>query len=178
MRAEEFNNRQDKFYKNNDGYSLIELIIVIAILAVIMGVAMFSVSMVFSANAKACANDIQRAIADCKVTTMGKADAYMEIYRDANGNLYSQMHVTQNGAVEDMEPEKLGSSKVTVTYTLDDGTTGELTAGGSRLTVKFDRASGSFAAGTCQNIEVRGGTKHYRITLIQLTGKSTLEAVP
>ena len=64
--------------KNNRGFSLVELIIVIAIIAALIGTVILSVSMVFSANAKACSNDLQRAVADCKVTTMGKAKAGAE----------------------------------------------------------------------------------------------------
>ena len=77
----------DKFHINNSGYSLVELIIVIAIMAVLIGTVFYSITMIFGANAKTCANNIQRAIADCKVTTMGKKEAYMELYRDAEGNV-------------------------------------------------------------------------------------------
>ncbi len=169
---------KDKLHIDNNGYSLIELIIVMAIIAVLLTTVVFSITMVFSANAKACANDIQRAITDCKVTTMGKAEAYMEIYRDTNENIYSQMFVVENGSTEAMDPEKLGPARVTVSYTLADDSTGELTAGGAKLRIAFDRASGSFTTDTCKSIEVRGGTKHYEITLTRLTGKSSLKMLP
>ena len=78
--------------KNNRGFSLVELIIVIAIIAALIGTVILSVSMVFSANAKACSNDLQRAVADCKVTTMGKAKAWLVVYRGDNGRIYSQMY--------------------------------------------------------------------------------------
>ncbi|MDE5718505.1 MAG: type II secretion system protein, partial [Lachnospiraceae bacterium] len=56
---------------------MVELIIVIAIIALIISTVFYSVVMVFGANAKSCANNIQRAIADCKVTTMGRSSAYI-----------------------------------------------------------------------------------------------------
>ena len=73
---------------------MVELIIVIAIIALIISTVFYSVMMVFSANAKSCANDIQRSIGDCKVTTMGRASAYMTLYRDAaNENVYTKMYI-------------------------------------------------------------------------------------
>ena len=84
-----------KLAKNNSGFSLVELIIVIAIIAALIGTVVLSVSMVFSANAKACSNDLQRAIADCKVTTMGKAQAWLIVYRGENDRIYSQLHIME-----------------------------------------------------------------------------------
>ncbi len=92
---------RDKLHNDNRGYSIIELIIVLAIIAIIMGTVFYSIILIFSANAKSCANNIQRSIGDCKVTTMGKADAYMELYRNDDG-IYTRMHVTESdGTVTD-----------------------------------------------------------------------------
>ena len=55
-----------RHFQRNAGYSLVELIVVIAIIAVILATISYSAVMVFGANAKACANNLQRAIADCK----------------------------------------------------------------------------------------------------------------
>ena len=52
--------------KDNKGYSLVELIIVIAIMALLTGTAFFSINMIFGAGAKACANDIKEALAENK----------------------------------------------------------------------------------------------------------------
>ena len=108
--------------KNNRGFSLVELIIVIAIIAALIGTVILSVSMVFSANAKACSNDLQRAVADCKVTTMGKAKAWLVVYRGDNGRIYSQMHIMEQkegGAVGELEEiteeaQKIGGNRVSV----------------------------------------------------------------
>ena len=78
----------------------------ITIIAALIGTVILSVSMVFSANAKACSNDLQRAVADCKVTTMGKAKAWLVVYRGDNGRIYSQMHIMEQkegGAVGELE---------------------------------------------------------------------------
>jgi prepilin-type N-terminal cleavage/methylation domain-containing protein len=168
----------------NGGYSLVELIIVVAIIAVVATLLILSVSMIFSANAKTCANALQSAIADCKVTTMGKADAYLEIYRDSDDNIYAKMWVKESGATDytEQEPEKIGGKRVTVTcFPEGAGASGtELTAGGASVTIRFDRASGSFADAdyaNCAGFEIQGGSKHYKLTLTKLTGKAALELV-
>lgn len=177
---------KSRLYKNNNGYSLIELIIVIAIMAVLLGTIVYSVTMVFSANSKTCANNIQRAIADCKVTSMGKADAYMELWRDTDNNVYTQVYV-YDGATAGFvaqDRQQVGTSQVYVGYvkegeTIADAT--ELTAGGSKVTIKFDRASGSFDAAAysnCAQIIVRGGSRHYAIDMVRVTGKYTVKTIP
>lgn len=171
--------KKDKLHIDNRGYSLIELVIVLAIIAVLMGTVFYSIILVFSANAKSCANNIQRSIGDCKVTTMGKADAYMVLYRDDSG-VYTQMHVTESdGTVTDEEPQKVGTNRVTVGY-VQGGAETELTPG-TLIEIRFDRSNGGFKAGAgglYDEIYVRGGSKNYSITMIAPTGKSEVVAKP
>lgn len=175
---------REKLHINNSGYSIVELIIVIAIMAVLMGTVFFSISLVFNANAKACANSIQRSIADCKVTSMGKAQAYMELRRDADNNVYTQMFVWDGTRYVGQDKQKVGTSKVYVGIVKEgdaDTAATELTAGGSIAVIKFDRASGSFDATTypnCARILVRGGHRNYAIDMVRLTGKYTLQGIP
>ena len=176
-----------KLHNGNGGFSLVELIIVIAIMAALLTTAMFSISMVFSANAKACANGIQRAVADCKVTAMGKSAAWLVIYRDTDGVLYGRLHTMEQksgeaiGTYEEVvqEPEKIGGKRVSITYADELGTDmGELPVGESNgIRIEFDRSSGSFKDGTIKSIDIVGGSKHYQLTLIKLTGKLSLKAL-
>lgn len=174
--------------KNNKGYSLVELIIVIAIMALLAGTAFFSINMIFGASAKTCANDIKEALAENKVTAMGKSEARVEIYREASDNcVYVRQWVKEGGVWESKEPEQLGNSRVYVAYKPDGGAETELAPGGS-LWLCYDRGSGSFkSAGDdgpvkscilCEKIYVRGGSRSYELTLVQLTGKVEIELLP
>ncbi len=159
---------------------MIELIIVIAIIAIIMSTVFYSIVLVFSANAKSCANNIQRSIGDCKVTTMGKADAYMELYRDSDGTVYTQMHITESdGSVTDEERQKVGTNKVDVGYIPKGGTETPLAPGDS-IEIHFDRSNGGFkedgSGNIYEEIYVRGGNRDYSITMTELTGKSQVVA--
>lgn len=176
-------------YLNNKGYTLTEFVIVMAIIAAIMATVFFSITLIFSANAKSTANDIQRSIADCKVTTMGKAAAYMELYRSsANENVYTKMYVWDSSAGDyvESEPQKVGPKRVFVAYKLKGGARSELTAG-DKIEIRFNRATGGLdesvakdAGGNIHDIiiYVEGGSKKYEITLTPLTGKAELKAAP
>lgn len=174
--------KKKELHKNNSGYSMVELIIVVAIIALLVGAVFYSFILVYSANAKSCAHSIQRAIADCKVTTMGKADAYMELWKDTDGKVYTKTYVydTASASYESSERQKVGNNRVYVAYvkegeTVDAAT--ELTEG-TTLTIRFDRASGSFNQDTykdCAQILVIGGNRRYVIDMIKLTGKSSVE---
>lgn len=165
---------------------MIELIIVIAIIAIIMSTVFYSIILVFSANAKSTANDIQRAIGDCKVTTMGKSAAYMELYRAASDeSVYTKMYVMDSsGTYVESEPQKVGPNRVYVAYRVSGGAPGSETelVAGDKIEIRFDRASGGFKPDGSGNlyeaILVQGGSKKYEIELTELTGKSEVKAVP
>lgn len=182
--------------KNNDGYSLVELIIVIAIMALLTGTAFFSISMIFGAGAKACANDLKEALAENKVIAMGKNEARLEVRREEDGIYVIQwMYVKadddtwkwiakQEDAAGGEIPEKIGNSRVSVAY-VPEGSDEKPLKTGESLWLCYDRSNGSFssaeAAGRvgecilCEEIYVRGGSRSYKLTLTELTGKVEVE---
>lgn len=174
--------------KNNKGYSLVELIVVIVIMALLVGTAFLSISIIFGASAKACSNDIKEALAECKVTAMGKSEAKVEIYKDAADNsIYVIQWIKQGDdwvakktdEAGNAIPEEVGNSRVYVGYKPKDGAETELTAGSS-LQICYDRGNGAFSDKSdgcilCEEIYVRGGSRSYVLTLTELTGKVALE---
>ncbi|MDE6749048.1 MAG: prepilin-type N-terminal cleavage/methylation domain-containing protein [Lachnospiraceae bacterium] len=172
--------------QNNKGYSLVEIIIVIAIMAILTGGVFFSINMVFGANAKTCANDLKNAISQCKVNTMGKSDAALEIYRDSSNQcIYARQWIKESYGWQAKEPEKISNAKVYITYSTD-GTNFQELDGTKSLYIGFDRSSGSFKEGTNPNsgmvdpiysgFFVGGGGRKYDIELVKLTGKVNVEA--
>ncbi len=182
-------NRRGIMRKNNNGYSLVELIIVIVIMALLTGTAFLSISIIFGASAKTCANDIKEALAENKVTAMGKSEAKVEIYRDASDNNVYVIQWIKEGDdwkpkktddAGNAVPEKIGNSRVYVAYVKkDEAAEVELTPGNS-LQLCFDRSNGSFSDKSedciiCEKIYVKGGSRSYVMTLVELTGKVELE---
>ncbi len=170
----------DRIEKDNRGYSLVELIIVIAVIAALATTLALSVSLIFSANAKTCANDIMSAISECKITTMsyGQGNVRLLLYRGDNGNIYSRLQTRdsagsswENGGEE---AEKIGARRCSVT----DGAGNELPDESGAWEIYFDRSSGSFTdQTTISELHIEGGSRHYRIQLEKLTGRASLELV-
>lgn len=172
--------------KDNKGYSLVELIIVVAIIAVIGLGATWSIILVFSANAKTCSNDIVNAISECKIMTMtkGQGNVRLLLYRDGeNGTIYSKLQTKESPTAEWEDSkdgrQKIGASRCSVTKIEDDGVTETPipTSEGTAWEIYFDRSSGKLMddKSTVDKIHVLGGRKSYRIGIEKLTGKVTKE---
>ena len=71
--------------KNNLGMSLVEIIIVIAILAVAAGTLGLGIGMITGKPAEKCAKKLNAIMNNNRMTTMGKLSARLEIYIDAEG---------------------------------------------------------------------------------------------
>lgn len=180
--------------KNNSGFSIVELIIVIAIIAAVVTTAALSVGLVFSANARTCANDIMGAISECKIATMsgGRGNVRLLLYRDVSGNIFSELQTRESASADWVTgndgAEKIGARRCMVGSS-DGGDdlpqksgTAVPTLEAGMWEIYFDRSSGSFlyegATTTSVNeIYVQGGTKNYCIHLEKLTGKATLELI-
>lgn len=127
--------------KNNGGFSLVELIVVIAISVVLIGAATISIRSVMGVEVKQCARNIESIINKTRVTTMGKDSAVLEIYKDASDGAY-YYKTTINGVVSD--PSKIGKSRIDVYYSMKDDYSDktQLNSSGS-IVLQFDRSSGA-----------------------------------
>jgi prepilin-type N-terminal cleavage/methylation domain-containing protein len=105
-----------KVKKNNGGFSLVELIVVIAISVVLIGAATISIRSVMGVEVKQCARNIESIINKTRVTSMGKDSAVLKIYKASDGAYYYKM--TINGTESD--PSKIGKSRIEVYYSMND----------------------------------------------------------
>ena len=141
-----------RFMKKNEGYSLIEMIIVIAIIAVMMAAALVTITIMHSAKAKEAASTFENALADLQVNAKGKmcvvSDVEKADYRYAiaiykDGGKYYVKKGYYKGSGSDMnsassyefvDSENVGGGKgecfsayVTVKYVDDAGTERDIT---------------------------------------------------
>lgn len=170
--------------KNNKGYSLVEVIIVVAIIAAIGLTAMLSVSLIFNANARTCANDIVGAISECKIMTMtkGQGNVRLLLYRDGeNGNIFYELQTKDASSgwpTDHGGAEKVGTRKCMVGSS--DGANNLPDSPDTAWEIYFDRSTGALYTGTSteivdHGIYVVGGNRRYHIKIEKLTGKQTLE---
>ena len=73
---------------NNAGFSLIELIVVIAIMTILVGGASLGISLAFSKDAAKCATMINDAIYTTRMNSMSKAGTYTLTIEKNGDNKY------------------------------------------------------------------------------------------
>lgn len=182
---------KQQLVKNNKGYSLVELIIVVAIITIIGGTVAYSISLIFSADAKGCAHSLASALADTKVNAMGRDGAYMELKRDDSGDIWVTQWVKKSTWMESGNPQKIGTRRISVFYFAEgtdvgsfDPSAGSELANGTTIYLSFDRSTGAYietfklkdgtqvSGSFYDGFEVIGGSKDYLIDLNKLTGKT------
>lgn len=172
--------------KNDKGFTLIELIVVMAILAVCTGIIAASVSTVSSSSAQKCANELNSAISRCRVNAMSRSGTvYLKVYRDSDGNVAEDYTESTAGGTS-VSSDTIGSSGCGVTFTTD--AEHSLDTSGTALYLSFDRGTGALrtlqqdgaggvrdADSQCTSISVSGGGRTFTIRFFPATGAHTLE---
>lgn len=190
---------------NNKGLSLVELIVVIAIMAVLIGIGTFSLSLLFGTQAKSCAQKVSAMLSETKTGCMSRFDETMTLsYRKkvADSDPGYDPSVTSDGYYAEnrvftmkkdaslfeaasTQMRRMGSPRVVITVHLTDGTVFELGENNS-ITVSFDRASGAFeevaatvdgnpVTGYIDRMTFQSGLRTFTITMVAETGKHTLQ---
>ena len=162
--------------RNNKGFSLVELIVVIAIMVILTGLISMGVGMAVSKPADECVAKIKSTLQNIRVTTMGKYDAHVEIYKQNNQIYAKEIMVEDSTGTTSTKVNLVGTKGVQLFYELDSsGTYVELVEGGPSLLIYYDRSSGAFSKATsgyyCTRIKAVKGTKQAVLRLYSLTGK-------
>lgn len=164
--------------KDNRGYSLIELIVTLAVIVIVGSGAIMGIGLLSGTDAKKCIGKLEDGLKLTKTICMSKENGKLELSRDASGDYY--MEIT--GSLK----EKIGKSSLTVLYTTGSGASAVDTnlVNGSSLSLSFKRGSGIFnPVGTdgagqpiyCTKIAVTQNSTTKTITLIPETGKHYIE---
>ncbi len=183
--------------KDQRGFSLVELIVVIAIITIIGAGAYSMLGLLNGKYAKECATKTQSAISSAKVAALSKSkgaaayDVFIRIYADAEGSIFVDQVVGYGTPDEQRTTERIGNSRVTVSAT--KGRLGSAASdvtvtlgGGNEILVAFDRADGSFnevmvsEGGTVEadvywkQLMFAQGSVEYVIDFVPVTGKFSL----
>lgn len=173
--------------KQNKGYTLVEIIIVIVLIGLLATVAGSSISLVFSSEAKKCANNTSALISKAKVSALSReGNVGVKIYRDG-GNIVGAYY--ENGA--EISREKLGGSRVNFNYMYKNGQnevnvnltstplyisfnkgTGSLKTIGEASLAELGSASGAEAAPA--EIIITSGSRTLVITFVESTGQHAI----
>ncbi len=167
--------------KDNRGMSLIEVVIVVAIIAVIGAVMTVGLSSFLSKPAEECASKLSTALKAARVSTMGKQSVVLKLY-EKDDYIYLREEITASGGTTETKDIKIGEKGVEVTYTTSDGTSGIALGGAaSPLVFQFNRPTGGLKPISaspniyCEEVLVKKGTREMKVKIAYLTGKVSLE---
>lgn len=164
--------------KNNKGFSLIELLVTLAVIVIVGSGVILGIGLLTGTGAKKFASKLDDGLKLTKTICLSKESGNLEFSRDASGEYYIEI----TGNVK----EKIGKSSLTVVYTTGSGASAVDTnmTNGTSLNFSFKRGSGIFSPiGTdvsgqpiyCTKIAITQNSTTKTIVLIPETGKHYIE---
>lgn len=178
--------------KNNKGVSLVEMIVVVAIISVLAGITSIGLGAAVSKPAEECAEKIVSTLKNARITTMGKRSCEIYLKQASEGAIVTVAeNINNSGSVPANDKFlKIGERNITVTLTLSTtaGATTEVKLSDvDYIVLTYNRETGgfkpTFVKSTSGDIDdeyltkivVTKGTKTKTINLARLTGKISID---
>ena len=165
----------------NKGFSLIELIVVIAIMSILVAIVTLGVGAISGSKVKECAKGIEAVLNKARVSSMGKDEVTAKIYVGDDGAYYVDLITKINGST-DVQTKRVGKSELVLLYSLkDDYSNPQVLKQKGKINISFDRSSGELKADEtgnyCQRIWVQNkkGSVVWTITIYKETGTVEVE---
>lgn len=153
---------------NNKGLSLIELIIVVAIMAIIGAASFLTLRMATNKQVSSCADKIRTSLDQTRNLALGKNSAYLVIWKDDTVKVRMYVNNTPYGDIVDV-----GVAGLTVTY--NTNASSDLSLGASEAAgrkIEFDRSSGGLKGNPyVTSITVTNGNRTCVVSIDHFTGR-------
>ena len=167
---------KNRFLKDKKGFTLIEMILVIAILIIFASTTVLYMGHLRDINVKRAAEQIDTALDKLQVRAMSKAKTpYMYIYRLDDGcymKVLNEEITLFDSSKFDKNGTKVGAAAIKV-YQNDETAANEIT-GQKFITIAYNKSSDFSDKTNVSTIIFKGNSRH-EIRLIKDTGKHILE---
>ena len=181
---------------NDRGFSLIEMIVVVLIIAIAAGAAIMSLSAALRANTTRAATELSSVISEARLEAMSRPAGSVElrVYQSSSdGKFYADIVMkktgkanatgTASGSSEKMiESKAVASGSVSLSASDSSAAAGRSSAIKENISavIKFDKSSGrlsSFEVGTGSGYDsiVISGAKTSTVRIAKMTGRSYVE---
>lgn len=174
---------------NNRGVSLVELVVVIAILSIVGASMVTLMGLVPRSQVSGCTKDLVFYLEKARTNSLSFKDAKLYL-ADTEQGVYVMLETTKGSDVVVSNPEKIGDKNLEISYEAGGGSAVALTevtysslatSKDGCLAFSFDRSSGSFKdvylgtdnKGVPAKLTIKRGRWEMEINLVQLTGKVT-----
>lgn len=163
----------------NDGYSLIEMIIVVAIIGVVLGIVVVSTGILDGRRVGATTSNVASIIEKVRLTTLGKDEVILRLYKrdgeDVKARIISRIRQADGTMKESMQEEELGGSGVDVYYSNNIDGSNRTPLGYPGIELSFNRSSGALNNSNVQSIILEKGKAVKTIKIYKETGKLLIE---
>lgn len=173
--------------KDNKGFSLIELLVAIAIMAIVTGIATLSYNVVRKADVKKSAQVLDSMLTSVRTNNLSQASkSYLYIYLDSSDECFyykiSNTLTTNPGGLSD-EAVYLCADSITLKCKFSDSTSRTVQTGNT-VAFTFDKSTGALImyynattpySSTLTGIEFSRGSKTSKITIASETGKHFID---
>lgn len=163
--------------QNNKGFSLVEIVIVVAIMAILVGAVSYGLSFSSGKPADECARKLASCMQHARTATMGKFKTTITIRKDADG-IWADETITNadkdsgGAGATTTTTTKIGDAKVNISFSESGDVAStpvsfEFNRGSGALTTYADKAVVSFTvskASTTKTVEI-----------VPITGKITVQ---
>ena len=162
--------------KDNRGITLVEIMVVIAIMAIVAGVGITGLNLVNGRPAQQCAQKIIYSLERHRTTAMSKVDASYTLEVQSSGKTVCVERVSNDRVSYTTTESEIGAKRVKLFYETADGSVVPMTAG-MFITFQYDRSSGAFRSITASTgdevarVIAKSGGREVKVRFVKITGK-------
>ena len=166
-------NNKKFFLQDNSGVSIVELLVIIAIVAILSGAAVNLFGYLNGKQARQCAYKLEAAISEIRMETMSKSDGepdsvYLEVVNE-DDKIYAKR------MIKGTEAKDLIGEKVSV-FAIDTTGAENMISSGTYVRVFFNRATGALLKEAAHpQFKIVQGNTTYIVAIEPTTGRISCE---